>query len=91
MTIIEKLAKHIPYLTSKDQALGKKYLEERNFNSLIDLINYSIKEVKNTIKEYKLEPLEVNLNNLYRFKSDVILYKSYSEMDDDEFKYEMYD
>lgn len=66
----------IPSLPNKDISLGYKFLNERNFELLKDLIDSAIYKIKNNLKTEnpKKEYLEINMENLNQLKSEVDLY-----------------
>lgn len=94
----------IPALPEKDVALGNKFLEERDFESLKLLVDSAIIRVKKNLSREspKEEYLKVDMGDLTKLKIEVDSYYSllyptdimekdiYEEMDSDEFKDEFY-
>ena len=63
-------------LPERDIPLGHKFLNERNFDSLKELVDSAIYKVKRSLKSDnpKEEYLKVNLEDLNRLKSEVDMY-----------------
>ena len=63
-------------LPERDIPLGHKFLNERNFDSLKELVDSAIYKVKRSLKSDnpKEEYLKVNLEDLSRLKSEVDMY-----------------
>lgn len=73
---VERMKALIDSLPERDIPLGHKFLSERNFESLKELVNSAIYKVKKSLKtdNPKEEYLKVNLEDLSRLKSEVDLY-----------------
>lgn len=86
LKIIQNL---LPSLPLKDIALGKKFLEERKFEQLQDLINSAIYKVhkdrcsENPSEKYK----DIDLDNLQTLKAEVDMYAFLLVIDEDENEY----
>ena len=76
-------------LPERDIPLGHKFLNERNFDSLKELVDSAIYKVKRSLKSDnpKEEYLKVNLEDLNRLKSEVDMYIVQWEIPEDD----MYD
>ena len=76
-------------LPERDIPLGHKFLNERNFDSLKELVDSAIYKVKRSLKSDnpKEEYLKVNLEDLSRLKSEVDMYIVQWEIPEDD----MYD
>ena len=63
-------------LPERDIPLGHKFLNERNFDSLKELVDSAIYKVRRSLKSDnpKEEYLKVNLEDLSRLKSEVDMY-----------------
>ena len=63
-------------LPERDIPLGHKFLNERNFDSLKELVDSAIYKVKRSLKSDnpKEEYLKVNIEDLSRLKSEVDMY-----------------
>lgn len=63
-------------LPERDIPLGHEFLNERNFDSLKELIDSAIYKVKKNLKsdDPKEEYLKINLEDLQRLKSEVDIY-----------------
>ena len=63
-------------LPERDIPLGHKFLKERDFDSLKELIDSAIYKVRKSLKSDnpKEEYLKVNLEDLSRLKSEVDMY-----------------
>ena len=63
-------------LPERDIPLGHKFLNERSFDSLKELVDSAIYKVKRSLKSDnpKEEYLKVNLEDLSRLKSEVDMY-----------------
>ena len=76
---------NIESLPEKDIKLGKKFLEERNFISLKELVDSAIIRINKNLKTSKPreEYLKVNMDNLLELQSDVNIYLMESDPDFD--------
>ena len=76
-------------LPERDIPLGHKFLNERSFDSLKELVDSAIYKVKRSLKSDnpKEEYLKVNLEDLSRLKSEVDMYIVQWEIPEDD----MYD
>ena len=76
-------------LPERDIPLGHKFLNERSFDSLKELVDSAIYKVKKSLKSDnpKEEYLKVNLEDLNRLKSEVDMYIVQWEIPEDD----MYD
>ena len=76
-------------LPERDIPLGHKFLNERSFDSLKELVDSAIYKVKRSLKSDnpKEEYLKVNLEDLNRLKSEVDMYIVQWEIPEDD----MYD
>lgn len=81
---IKELIKSLP---ERDIAFGTKFLTERNFESLKELVDSAIYKVKKNLKtdSPKEEYLKVNLDDLTELKSEVDLYLAMMEPNGDIF------
>ena len=72
-------------LPEKDIPLGYKFLNERDFDSLKELIDSAIYKVKKSLKSDnpREEYLKVNLEDLSRLKSEVDIYIVQLEIPED--------
>lgn len=89
-------------LPERDIPLGHKFLNERNFDSLKELVDSAIYKVRRNLKSDnpKEEYLKVNLEDLSKLKSEVDIYYDQWEIpestiynedfDDYEFEEEIY-
>ena len=89
-------------LPERDIPLGHKFLNERNFDSLKELVDSAIYKVRRSLKSDnpKEEYLKVNLEDLSKLKSEVDIYYDQWEIpestiynedfDDYEFEEEFY-
>lgn len=84
---VERMKALMDSLPERDIALGHKFLNERNFESLKELVDSAIYKVKKSLKTEnpKEEYLKVNLEDLSRLKSEVDLYLAVLEPDEDGF------
>ena len=73
-------------LPERDIPLGHKFLNERNFDSLKELVDSAIYKVKKSLKSDnpKEEYLKVNLEDLNRLKSEVDMYIVQWEIHEDD-------
>ena len=76
-------------LPERDIPLGHKFLNERNFDSLKELVDSALYKVRRSLKSDnpKEEYLKVNLEDLNRLKSEVDMYIVQWEIPEDD----MYD
>lgn len=84
---VERMRALIDSLPERDIPLGHKFLSERNFESLKELVDSAIYKVKKSLKtdNPKEEYLKVNLEDLSRLKSEVDLYLVMLEPDEERF------
>lgn len=75
-TILHNIKNLIPFLPIKDVTLANKFLENRDFESLQELINSSIYIIKKNLKSVnpREEYLALNLDKLASLKAEVDLY-----------------
>ena len=80
-------------LPERDIPLGHKFLNERNFDSLKELVDSAIYKVKRSLKSDnpKEEYLKVNLEDLSRLKSEVDMYIVQWEITEDDMYNEDFD
>ena len=73
---VERIQALIGSLPERDIPLGHKFLNERDFDSLKELIDSAIYKVRRSLKRDnpKEEYLKVNLEDLSRLKSEVDMY-----------------
>lgn len=83
----ERIQNLIDSLPEKDIPLGHKFLSNRDFESLKELIDSAIYKIKKNLKtdNPKEEYLKVNFENLVELKSEVDLYLSMIEPSEDIF------
>ena len=80
-------------LPERDIPLGHKFLNERDFDSLKELIDSAIYKVRKSLKSDnpKEEYLKVNLEDLSRLKSEVDMYIVQWEIPEDDMYNEDFD
>ena len=80
-------------LPERDIPLGHKFLNERSFDSLKELVDSAIYKVKRSLKSGnpKEEYLKVNLEDLSRLKSEVDMYIVQWEIPEDDMYNEDFD
>ena len=80
-------------LPERDIPLGHKFLNERSFDSLKELVDSAIYKVKKSLKSDnpKEEYLKVNLEDLNRLKSEVDMYIVQWEIPEDDMYNEDFD
>ena len=80
-------------LPERDIPLGHKFLNERDFDSLKELVDSAIYKVKKSLKSNnpKEEYLKVNLEDLNRLKSEVDMYIVQWEIPEDDMYNEDFD
>lgn len=73
---VDKIYSLIENLPNKDIKLGYKFLEERDFESLKDLIDSAIYKIKSNLitNQIKEEYLDVDLDLLTSLKAEVDVY-----------------
>lgn len=76
---IERIKEFISTLPKRDIPLGYKFLENRDFESLTDLVDSAIYRVIKNLKSEtpKEEYLKISLDELNKLKSEVDLYCAY--------------
>lgn len=84
---VKRMEALIDSLPERDIPLGHKFLSERNFESLKELVDSAIYKVKKSLRtdNPKEEYLKVNLEDLSRLKSEVDLYLAMLEPDEERF------
>lgn len=88
-TLLKQIQNLLLNLPPKDIPLGRKFIEERNFESLKDLVDSSIQMERNREAKGE-ETLVKDFNGLVALKSKVDKYCSLLEIpeqEDDEFSY----
>ena len=80
-------------LPEREIPLGHKFLNERSFDSLKELVDSAIYKVKKSLKSDnpKEEYLKVNLEDLSRLKSEVDMYIVQWEIPEDDMYNEDFD
>lgn len=80
-------------LPERDIPLGHKFLSERNFDSLKELVDSALYKVRRSLKSDnpKEEYLKVNLEDLNRLKSEVDMYIVQWEIPEDDMYNEDFD
>lgn len=80
-------------LPERDIPLGHKFLNERNFDSLKELVDSALYKVMRSLKSDnpKEEYLKVNLEDLNRLKSEVDMYIVQWEIPEDDMYNEDFD
>ena len=73
---VERMKALMDSLPERDIPLGHKFLNERDFDSLKELVDSAIYRVRRSLKSDnpKEEYLKVNLEDLNRLKSEVDMY-----------------
>ena len=73
---IERMKELMPSLPEKDILLGYKFLEDRDFESLTDLVDSAIYKVRKNLKSEtpREEYIKINLDELNKLKAEVDLY-----------------
>lgn len=90
---VERMKKLINYLPNKDIELGKKFIENRDFESLQELVNsarYKIKKNLSSINP-KEEYTKIDLGKLDDLKAEVDSYAMVLNLSDEEESYEEYE
>jgi hypothetical protein len=85
---LESLERMIPSLLEKDIQLGYKFLKERKFEELLDLVESDIIKVRRRLKnDEDNEFLKKSFNDLNDLQLDLIIYTedSINDMDIDEY------
>lgn len=80
-TTVERIKELIPSLPSRDIKLGYKFLEERNFRSLKELVDSAYYKVRKDRREDINSYPEVDLINLFYLKGEVESYCAVLELD----------
>ena len=80
-------------LPERDIPLGQKFINERDFDSLKEIIDSAIYKVRKSLKSDnpKEEYLKVNLEDLSRLKSEVDMYIVQLEIPEDDIYNEGFD
>ena len=80
-------------LPERDIPLGHKFLNERNFDSLKELVDSALYKVRRSLKSDnpKEEYLKVNFEDLNRLKSEVDMYIVQWEIPEDDMYNEDFD
>lgn len=73
---IERMKELMPSLPERDIPLGYKFLEDKDFESLTDLVDSAIYKVRKNLKSEtpREEYIKVNLDELNKLKSEVDMY-----------------
>ena len=83
---IQKIRALLPSLPQKDAKIADKFLSERKFEDLLEIIDSDIYLVrKNQLKETpKEEYINISLENLLQLRSELSEYMSYLVLPEDE-------
>lgn len=76
---IKKIKSLIPYLPDKDIKLGIKFLNERDFSSLKELVDSALYKVKMGLSKEPPDEryLKMDVENLNQLKAEVDVYTMY--------------
>ncbi len=90
---VERMKSLMSSLPEKDVPLGHKFLDERKFDSLKELVDSAIYKVKKNLKgdNPREEYLKVDLEDLSRLKSEVDMYIVQLEIPEDSVYGESFD
>ena len=93
MTPVEKLTKLTEYLLNKDKELGRKFIREREFSKLREIVNSNILIVKNDRKksEENRKYDNVDISILEAFLCEVDSYLLLLGLDEEIFEEEEYE
>lgn len=82
---VERMKALMDSLPERDIPLGHKFLNERDFDSLKELVDSAIYKVKKSLKSDnpREEYMKVNLEDLSRLKSEVDMYIVQLEIPED--------
>lgn len=82
---VERMKALMCFLPEKDITLGHRFLNERDFDSLKELVDSAIYKVKKSLKSDnpKEEYLKISLEDLSRLKSEVDTYITQIEVSED--------
>lgn len=82
---IESIRRLIRELPKNDDLLGLKFLNNRNFQSLLELVNSDIYLVQ--VEQDKEEPRDkyknINIDSLLELKAEILEYMSYIDIPDE--------
>lgn len=86
MQAIERMRRLLSSLPKSDQPLGEQFIQERNFESLKDLVDSAMYRVNKSLKsdKPKAEYLEVDIPELSKLKSEVDVYLTQLELPEQE-------
>ena len=89
---VERMKALMDSLPERDIPLGHKFLNERDFDSLKELVDSAIYKVKKSLKSDnpRDEYMKVNLEDLNMLKSEVDMYNEDLDFDDCEIEEEFY-
>lgn len=90
---IERMKNLVNYLPNKDIALGKKFIESRDFESLQELVDSARYKIKKnlTSNNPKEEYTKIDLGKLDDLKAEVDSYAMVLNLPDEEESYEEYE
>ena len=82
MKPIERMRKLLNSLPKSDQTLGEQFIQSRDFESLMDLVDSAIYKTRKNIRSEnpKEEYLEVDLTELSNLKAEVDVYLTQLEV-----------
>lgn len=80
--LIERMKELMPSLPENDIQLGYKFLEDREFESLTELVDSAIYKVRKNLKSEtpREEYIKINLDELNKLKSEVDLYYAHIQV-----------
>ena len=85
---VERMRALIDSLPERDIPLGNKFLSDRNFESLKELVDSAIYKIKKNLRtdNPREEYLKIDLEDLSKLKLEVDLYLSMIELSEDIFR-----
>lgn len=87
---LKRVKQLIPTLPDKDVKLAKKYLEDRNFECLLEIIESDLYLAeKNRLTKIE-EFLDKHIANLTELRGELMTYMSYLEVPDNSNDYDYY-
>jgi hypothetical protein len=88
---LKKIEKLIPVLPKKDAELSRKYLKERNFEFILEIVEsdiYKANKAKRNQEEEEL--LDNNIALLMELREELVTYMSYLDIPDNSDDYDYF-
>jgi len=93
MNLLQRIQQRIQYLPEKDIKYAEKFIKNRDFQSLFEIVDSDVKKINNSLdsENPKEEYLKINIEALEELRYDILEYKTPLEGDIDYFNDEYFE